>query len=96
VNRCPGCGRVVGRFRAAADGDDAHVDTIMCRRTGTSYTLRQGVRQGPAVGTKTDKRRKSRRPKVIAERLAERRRAADSNTKSRKSGRVQRRTEAAA
>ena len=80
---CPGCGSVVGFFRAAADTGE-FTETIRCRRNGASYTLRQGVRQAPAVGKKTDKRRKSRRPIVIARRRAELRAAADSNTKTRK------------
>jgi hypothetical protein len=95
--QCPGCGFVVGRFRAVADGDDAHVGAITCRRTGVSYNhLQQDIpKRPPMAGSKPCKRRKSRRPTVIAERLAERRDAADSKTKSRKQRKVQRLAEAA-
>jgi hypothetical protein len=90
--KCPGCNAVIGRFRAATDTGEL-TETIRCRRNGREYALHQDIPQHPpAPGSKANKRRKSRRPIVIAQR----RDAADSNTKSRKIRKVQRRTEAAA
>ena len=92
---CPGCGSAIGRFAVSADTGE-HLGTLCCRVTGVSYTLAQDIpKRPPAAGSKANKRRKSRRPIVIAQRRAERRDAADSKTSARKQRKVQRLAEAA-
>jgi hypothetical protein len=96
MSYCPGCNVAIGRFRVTADTGE-HIGTITCRRTGASYTPQQDIPQHPPpAGSKACKRRKSRRPIVIAERRAARRYAADAKTQDRKARKVQRRAEAAA
>jgi transposase InsO family protein len=76
VNSCPGCGVQLGRFAAHTDHAE-HDQALVCSRTGVKHALPQDIpKRPPSAGSKANKRRKSRRPIVIAERRAERRRVA--------------------
>jgi hypothetical protein len=68
--KCPGCGRALGRFAATADTGEL-VDRVACHRTGATYVLQLSTPRPPATGSKANKRRKSRRPIVVAQRRAE-------------------------
>jgi hypothetical protein len=94
---CPGCHAVIGRFRTVADGGE-HVDSITCRHTGVTYVLPQSIPQRSTPTAKSSKRRKSKRPSVIAQRRAEAaaRDATMSKSKQRKAQRQRRLAEALA
>jgi hypothetical protein len=87
VNSCPGCGVRLGRFATYADQGE-HDQTLVCSRKGVKHTLSQDIpKRPPLAGSKANKRRKSRRPIVIAERRAERLRvAAAKDHKDRRDG----------
>jgi hypothetical protein len=94
---CPGCGATIGRFRAAGEAGE-RVGGVTCVHDGMEYELQQVISQPAASAPKANKRRKSRRPSIIAQRRADAaaRRATTSKGKQRKANRQRRIAEALA